>query len=118
RGVTRANVQLVATFSCGCADLSVLHSFPTRRSSDLAAERSSVPDALRAAMTTSADVWFTFPLVEDVSIYTARTPAQQRVAARIGSVAHTSEVQSRFELVSRRVLAPQKPTARVRSPAC
>ena len=51
-----------------------------------AAERSSVPDALRAAMTTSADVWFTFPLVEDVSIYTARTPAQQRVAARIDSI--------------------------------
>src|SRR5437868_12046950 len=79
--------MLISSFFSACGHHRDLHSFPTRRSSDLAAERLAL-EILRR-------------LDRAVGLHRHR---ERRLVER--SEEHTSELQSRFELVCR--LLPEK----------
>src|SRR5206468_12534690 len=91
-----------------------LHSFPTRRSSDLAAggleELDEVPnDAMNVATTSTAAVANHFSCSRSSPTDPRnRTPTAASAARRERSEEHTSELQSRSDLVCRLLLEKKK----------
>src|SRR5699024_12727438 len=83
------------------ADLSVLHSFPTRRSSDLdEADSKLICETVIPFEQTRKELWLQYP---DKAAYLA---GEQELFAMLAdrSEEHTSELQSRFDLVCRLLL--------------
>src|SRR5438105_11193598 len=87
-------------------DIGVLHSFPTRRSSDLKGWRSAWP----AIMLLSVAVVVCF-LALDRFGQMGLGGLDQRIFLGARSEEHTSELQSRVELVCRLLLEKKKPQA-------
>src|SRR5690606_41601762 len=92
-----------------------LHSFPTRRSSDLiAARRNRTTSAAswNEASGTAARCWDSGPLRSDRGSFRAWLPARGRVGSadrdQVRSEEHTSELQSRENLVCRLLLEKKK----------
>src|SRR5687768_18217028 len=94
-----------------CAELGILHSFPTRRSSDLTAVRVSPSSACNSSR------WIS-PAAPAVSppVPSSRLPAghgatallSDEVDSLVRSEEHTSELQSRLHLVCRLLLEKKK----------
>src|SRR5207249_8363581 len=106
---------LSCSFSFSCSvDLLYLHSFPTRRSSDLYSrcaallrsprrifdERKHMPGAFRVLMTSTTPSFFRLQIADVLDTWA--TEAGWR------SEEHTSELQSRFDLVCRLLLEKKK----------
>src|SRR5207249_10438711 len=81
-----------------------LHSFPTRRSSDLASSRPVTGSRIPTAESRSSRSG------TSTSAATARSarPTRWRHSAGLRSEEHTSELQSRFDLVCRLLLEKKK----------
>src|SRR5699024_12769585 len=77
-----------------------LHSFPTRRSSDLIFARGSTPERR------FVDKLVKFPSYPQVGCHTDATTRRSVTIGR--SEEHTSELQSRFDLVCRLLLEKKK----------
>src|SRR5947209_17023335 len=94
----------VLFFSYSCGNRRVLHSFPTRRSSDLGGAVPPAPPTAGAGSTARARGRG----AAGVPVHAAR---RER-----GSEEHTSELQSRQYLVCRLLLEKKKPRGRHSSP--
>src|SRR5690606_41320653 len=99
--------SLVVFFLCWYAHHRVLHSFPTRRSSDLDvdADQSGVPAGLRGRELTFQGLSGVAAMV-GFGIRIGRAKPGQRLHGR--SEEHTSELQSRENLVCRLLLEKKK----------
>src|SRR5438874_10057397 len=98
-------------FKC-CGDHRHLHSFPTRRSSDLTTAARRQPNKRGRAP----------PAAPETAARTCRRPAPERRstapkrAGRMRSEEHTSELQSRRDLVCRLLLEKKKQVSRSHVP--
>src|SRR5207248_9165717 len=111
---TTAYSSIIPFFLSGSAHLRVLHSFPTRRSSDLNFWRrrlGSDPAVLGRSITLN-DVPLT--IVGVVSNMTAAWvgPGRRGIVDRERSEEHTSELQSPYDLVCRLLLEKKKQNAK------
>src|SRR5699024_11954369 len=89
-----------------------LHSFPTRRSSDLASQSTGSPRTTPMASSPSRSPWPTTPSRARSPSRTPTVdgpaPSSPPTRPRPRSEEHTSELQSRFDLVCRLLLAKKK----------
>src|SRR5690606_41949324 len=90
-----------------------LHSFPTRRSSDLTADPGISPSSIRNWITRAPKIWVDITdWVSDSARVNAIRKASMQIRRRCGSEKrseeHTSELQSRENLVCRLLLEKKK----------
>src|SRR5699024_12730038 len=85
-----------------------LHSFPTRRSSDLSPDRARCPSPGRSIPTAAAHTPASTASPAAPIATSTSTPAPTSNARSSRSEEHTSELQSRFELVCRLLLEKKK----------
>src|SRR5690606_41617352 len=105
----------VQLFFLGTADPRALHSFPTRRSSDLLPGREHRLDVLSAVLEVEGDVVARpDPAVRQVVRQAVGPLLELRVGAPLRSEEHTSELQSRENLVCRLLLEKKKQRKRGR----
>src|SRR5207247_11021887 len=91
------------------AALSVLHSFPTRRSSDLSSGSGAAPIPCATPISFAAWRSTTCRSREDGADAVLASPGEHgRPAAGMRSEEHTSELQSRVDLVCRLLLEKKK----------
>src|SRR5690606_41393183 len=104
-----------SSFVCS-PTLRVLHSFPTRRSSDLRSISWSRGDhgqlsAVQGIIVSTVLIFFfNFPTNLDVQLRSDRDIAKVEQLVKIRSEEHTSELQSRENLVCRLLLEKKKKT--------
>src|SRR5699024_11335722 len=89
-----------------CAPLQALHSFPTRRSSDLGAEALDDAELAVSELATNALLHSRSGQTGGVMTLFLRSEGTRLRVAR--SEEHTSELQSRFDLVCRLLLEKKK----------
>src|SRR5207247_3280402 len=107
---------LLSLFLYSPGDHRDLHSFPTRRSSDLVQPRISVSiRCRRRGARYSARTWLVIGWFVQPSSTRGTSIGQARANTR--SEEHTSELQSRVDLVCRLLLEKKKMNGELRSPA-
>src|SRR5690349_23633942 len=102
---------MVCVFSRRSCDDRDLHSFPTRRSSDLAAPLAAGPRQETAVVAVAGEIYVIGGFDEQsrvVADVEAFDPALGTWRARARSEEHTSELQSRRDLVCRLLLEKKK----------
>src|SRR5690606_39911493 len=105
---TRLRAAAQRVYLCGCARCRDLHSFPTRRSSDLSSSAS--PDCRNSCDSALPPARASSPQNERSRCPGVGPPPKARItrALRGRSEEHTSELQSRENLVCRLLLEKKK----------
>src|SRR5690606_39765190 len=109
------SAQIIAFFSYYSADLPELHSFPTRRSSDLIKSNNDCAQQIALAIK-DAYKRLLLPSLSNEALQVAKEKADDAAisvfAKNLRSEEHTSELQSRENLVCRLLLEKKKAECR------
>src|SRR5699024_11620451 len=103
-------ISVTLSFSYGDLTHRFLLSFPTRRSSDLPGARfvTDQPQPCEARRSASAMPWLPAPAARAISVSICCSAAAALSQSAWRSEEHTSELQSRFDLVCRLLLEKKK----------